>query len=366
LSIAASELRAIPVTMRAAVYRGQSVVNIEEIPTPEIRPGEILIRVEACGICHTDLKKIEYNLLDPPRVFGHETAGIVAAVGAGVTRFRPGDRVVAFHHIPCLNCFYCRRKLYAQCPVYKRVGITAGFEPAGGGFAQYVRVMDWIVERGVERIPDGVSFDLATLVEPLNTCLKAVRVCDPQPDDFVVILGQGPIGLIFTMLVNRTGARVAATDTIPERLALSQRSGAALSWDPRKLDVAGEVKRLTEGRGADLVIVATSRAGIVDQAIACSRPGARILLFAQTSATERIEASGADICVGERTLCGCYSASVDLQRESTDLVFDGELPLEELISHRLPLVKIRSGFDLALHPGPNSLKIVVQPQRWKE
>jgi L-iditol 2-dehydrogenase len=350
--------------MHAAVYRGESLVDIEEIPTPSIGTGEILIRVEACGICHTDLKKIEYNLLAPPRIFGHETAGIVAAVGAGVTRFRPGDRVVAFHHIPCMECFYCRRKIYAQCPVYKKVGITAGFEPAGGGFAQYVRVMDWIVERGVEKIPDHVSFERATLVEPLNTCLKAVVQCDPQPDDLVVILGQGPIGLMFTMLVRRTGARVAASDTIGERRAIAARCGAEFAWDPRSIDVAAEAKKLTSGRGADLVIVATSAPGIVEQAMACSRPGARILLFAQTSATERIETSGADICVSERTLFGCYSASVDLQAESARLVFGGELPLDELISHRLPLVKIRSGFDLALHPGPNSLKIIVQPQRW--
>jgi L-iditol 2-dehydrogenase len=354
----------IPETMHAAVYRGQSLVGIEEIPTPAISPGEILIRVEACGICHTDLKKIEHNLLDPPRVYGHETAGIVAAVGAAVTRFQPGDRVVAFHHIPCLNCFYCLRKNYAQCPVYKRVGVTAGFEPAGGGFAQYVRVMDWIVERGVERIPEGVSFERATLVEPLNTCLKAVVQCDPQPGERVLILGQGPIGLMFTMLVNRTGARIVATDRIAERLAIATRCGAEFAWDPDAVDVASEVKRLTDGRGADLVIVAASVPGIVERAIASSRPGARILLFAQTSTTERIEASGADICVGERTLFGCYSASVDLQKESADLVFGGELPLQELISHCLPLVKIRSGFDLALHPGPNSLKIIVQPQRW--
>jgi L-iditol 2-dehydrogenase len=272
--------------------------------------------------------------------------------------------VVAFHHIPCLNCFYCRRKIYAQCPVYKKVGITAGFEPAGGGFAQYVRVMDWIVERGVERIPDGVSFDRATLVEPLNTCLKAVTQCDPQPEDFVVIMGQGPIGLMFTMLVNRAGAHVAATDTIAERLQVAARCGAQFTWDPIATDVPGEVKRLTEGRGADLVIVAVSVPGIVEQAIRCSRPGARILLFAQTAATERIETSGSDICVGERTLFGCYSASVDLQKESATLVFGNELPVDELISHRLPLVKIRSGFDLALHPGPKSLKIIVQPQRW--
>jgi L-iditol 2-dehydrogenase len=351
-------------TMHAAVYRGKSVVNVEEIPTPAIQPGEILIRVEACGICHTDLKKIEYNLLAPPRVYGHETAGVVAAVGSGVTRFRPGDRVVAFHHIPCLSCFYCSRKLYAQCPVYKRVGITAGFEPAGGGFSQYVRVMDWIVERGVEKIPEGVSFERATLVEPLNTCLKAVVQCDAQPGETVLVMGQGPIGLMFTMLVKRTGARVAATDTIAERRELSARCGAEFSWDPRSVNVPEQIRKLTEGRGADLVIVAASVPGIVEQAITCSRPGARILLFAQTSATERIEASGADICVGERTVFGCYSASVDLQKESARLVFSGELPLDELISHCLPLVKICSGFDLALHPGPKSLKIIVQPQRW--
>jgi L-iditol 2-dehydrogenase len=352
------------VTMHAAVYRGNGAVSIDEIPTPQIGPGELLVRVEACGICHTDLKKIEHNLLPAPRVFGHETAGVVAAAGEGVERFAVGDRVVAFHHIPCLECFYCRRKNYAQCAVYKKVGITAGFEPAGGGFAQYVRVMPWIVDRGVEKIPEGVSFERATLVEPLNTCLKAVVQCDPRPEEFVVVMGQGPIGLMFTMLVHRTGARVAATDTIAERLGVSGRCGADFCWDPRTLDVAARVKEMTEGRGADLVIVAASVPGIVEQAIACSRPGARILLFAQTSATERIEASGADICAGERTLFGCYSASIDLQKESANLVFGGELPMEELITHRLPLVKIRSGIDLALHPGPKSLKIIVQPQRW--
>ena len=358
------ELSTIPQTMQAAVYRGASIVEVEEIPTPEIGAGEILIRVEACGICHTDLKKIEHNLLEPPRVYGHETAGVVAAVGRGVVQFRPGDRVVAFHHIPCGKCFYCQRKVYAQCPVYKKVGITAGFEPAGGGFAQYVRVMDWIVERGVEHIPEGISFERASLVEPLNTCLKAVAQCAPQPEDFVVVLGQGPIGLMFTMLVKRTGARLAASDAIGARQELAVHCGAEFAWDAKSVDVAAQAKRITGGRGADLVIVAASAPGIVQQAIACSRPGARILLFAQTSATERIEASGAEICVGERTLFGCYSASIDLQRESARLVFSGEVPVEALISHRVPLVKICSGFDLALHPGPKSLKIIVQPQRW--
>lgn len=356
----------IPPTMHAAVYKGQSVVSVEQVPIPEIGPGEMLVRVEACGICHTDLKKIEYNLLAPPRIYGHETAGVVVRAGGGARRFAPGDRVVVFHHIPCKNCFYCQRKLYAQCPIYKKVGVTAGFEPAGGGFSQYVRVMDWIVESGVEKIPDGVSFERASFVEPANTCLKAVVQCAPQPDETAIVIGQGPIGLLFTMLLRRTGATIVTTDTIAVRRELSRRCGALEAWDPRQTNVEAEVRGLTDQRGADLVIVAASVPGIVEQAIRLSRPGARILLFAQTSETERVEVSGAAICVGERSLFGCYSASVDLQKESADLVFSGALPVEELISHRVPLVKIRSGFDLALHPGPESLKIIVQPQRWTQ
>jgi L-iditol 2-dehydrogenase len=339
---------------------------VELVPTPEIGPGELLVRVESCGICHTDLKKVEHNLLAPPRIFGHETAGVVVKTGAGMTGFSVGDKVIVFHHVPCRECFYCRRKLYAQCAVYKRVGVTAGFEPAGGGFSQYVRVMDWIVRQGVEKFSDGVPFDRACFVEPVNTCLKAVVQMDPQPEELALILGQGPIGLLFTMLVRRTGARVVATDMIARRRQLALRLGAEEVWDPAAGAIQPRVFALTEGRGADLVIVAASSPELVKEAVRCSRPGSKILLFSQTSHQERVELSGADICVGERTLLGCYSASIDLQRESARLVFSGELPVEELISHRLPLDSIGSAIQLALHPEEEALKIVVQPQRWAQ
>ncbi|MEP6960968.1 MAG: alcohol dehydrogenase catalytic domain-containing protein [Acidobacteriota bacterium] len=354
-------------TMSAAVYRGSGAVEVEQVPIPEIGPGEILIRVEACGICPTDLKKIEYDLLPPPRIYGHETAGVVAKVGSLVTKYAPGDRVIVFHHIPCGTCFYCQHKLFAQCAVYKKVGVTAGFEPAGGGFSQYVRVMDWIVERGVEKIPEGVSFGQATFVEPVNTCLKGIRAVHPKPGEVCAILGQGPIGLIFTMMAGgpgmKMGTRVVATDTMPARRDLALRFGAESVFDPRDNAFIEHVKSITEGRGADLVIVAASAKGIVEQAVACSRPGARILLFAQTSHQERIEVSGADVCMGERSLLGSYSADVDLQRESADLVFSGALPVEELISHRLPLAQILQGIEHALHPDEVSLKIVISPQQ---
>lgn len=349
--------------MKAAVYRGDSRIAVDDVPVPPIGPGELLIRVESCGICHTDLKKIEYNLLPPPRIFGHETAGVIVAAGEGVNGFRPGQRAAVFHHIPCGDCFYCARKLYAQCPVYKKVGVTAGFEPAGGGFGQYVRVMDWIARRGVVALPDHVSFDEASFIEPLNTCVKAVAIADPQPGDFVLIQGQGPIGLLFTMLMKLRGVRLAVTDTIPERLDLGRKFGAEEAWNPRQVNVVESMKKFAAGRGADFVIAATSVPGLVNEALAASRPGARILLFAQTSHQERLDLSGADICVGERTLFGSYSADVDQQAESARLVFSGEIPVKELISHRLPLNEIERGFALALHPDAQSLKIIVQPQR---
>lgn len=353
----------VPRRMLAAVYTGHQRVEVQDVPTPEIGPGELLVRVEACGICHTDLKKIEYDLLPGPRIYGHETAGIVVRAGAGVTRFAPGDAVVAFHHIPCGSCFFCRRKLYAQCTVYKKVGITAGFEPAGGGFAQYVRIMDWIVDRGVEKIPAGVSLAAASLVEPLNTCLKAVVQSAPGPDDVVIVMGQGPIGLKFTMLLKNAGAYVIATDLSAARRSLALELGADEAHDPRQVDLAALAREKSQGRGADLVFVAVSAPGIVEQAVRVTRPGARIVLFAQTSEKERIELAGADICKDERMLCGSYSADVDLQKESAELIFSGRLPVERLISHRVPLAGFEEGMQRALHPDDHSLKILVEPHQ---
>src|ERR1035437_2343872 len=189
--------RAIPATMQAAGDRGVNDVRLETVPVPKIGSGEILVRVHTCGICGTDLKKIATGSHSAPRIFGHETAGQVVAAGAGVREFRAGDRVVVFHHIPCGRCYYCRHKVFAQCEVYKKVGATAGFDPSGGGFSEYVRVMDWIVRTGgVVRIPDGVPFEQAAFIEPVNTVLKAVKLLNLADDETVLVIGQGPIGIM--------------------------------------------------------------------------------------------------------------------------------------------------------------------------
>ena len=356
-----------PVSMQAAVYRGAGEVSVESAAVPAIGPGELLVRVESCGICHTDLKKILHNLLPPPRIFGHETAGTVVEAGPGAGDFRPGDRVALFHHVPCRKCFYCLRRLYAQCETYKRVGITAGYEPSGGGFAQYVRVMDWITSHGVVRIPAGVSFDRACFVEPVNTCLKAVVKCEIQAGECVAVLGQGPIGLLFTMLLVRRGATVFAADPVAERRELALELGAAGVFDPHRQHdgppLLAAVREFTAGRGCDAVFVAAAAPGLPAQAVDLTRPGGRVLLFAQTSPGQTMELDAAAICAQERLVLGCYSADIDLQEESARLVFDGDLPVEALISHRLPLAEIRSGIRMAKLPEAGSLKIIVHPQK---
>src|SRR3989449_4037735 len=195
-------------TMLAAVYRGVNDVRLETVAVPEIAPGEILVKVHTCGVCGTDLKKISTGSHSAPRIFGHETSGIVAAVGEGVTQYHPGDHVMVFHHIPCRECFYCKHKTFAQCSTYKKVGCTAGFEPSGGGFAEYVRVMDWIVKRGTVRIPDGISFEQACFVEPVNTCMKGIEILHLERGETVLVIGQGPIGIILSVLAKRSGATV--------------------------------------------------------------------------------------------------------------------------------------------------------------
>jgi L-iditol 2-dehydrogenase len=350
----------IPATMLAAVYRGVNDIRLETVPVPEIDAGELLVRVHTCGVCGTDLKKIATGSHSAPRIFGHETSGVVAAVGAAVHEFEPGDRVVVFHHIPCGHCYYCRHKTFAQCATYKKVGCTAGFEPSGGGFAEYVRVMDWIVEQGTVKIPQGVSFEQACFVEPVNTCMKGIEALRLARGETVLVIGQGPIGVILSVLARRAGAMVITSDLYPERLKIAKSLGFEHTVDASQQDAVRSVREQTEGRGADAVILAVGSNSLIRPAMDAARPGGRVLLFAQTQRGEVI-VDPAAICVDEKTLIGSYSASVDLQEEAVRFVMNREMDLERLISHRFPLEESAQALELAAHPQPASMKVVIQP-----
>ena len=353
-------VRVIPTTMRAAVYRGKDDDRLETVPVPEIGPGELLVRVHTCGICGTDLKKISTGSHSAPRIFGHETSGMVAAVGPGAGEYQVGERVVLFHHIPCGKCFYCRHQTFAQCETYKRVGCTAGFEPSGGGFAEYVRVMDWIVQRGTVRIPAGVSYEQACFVEPVNTCMKGIDTLRVRSGETVLVIGQGPIGIILAVLAQRAGARVITSDLYPQRHTIAKSFSLGNAIDASCTDAVKVVRGETEGRGADAAILAVGGNSLIRTAMNAVRPGGRVLLFAQTVRGEAT-IDPAAVCVDEKTLLGSYSASVELQEESVRFVMSREMDLARLISHRFPLSSSVEALHLAAHPQPDSMKIVIQP-----
>lgn len=356
----------LPSTMKAAVYRGQQDVRLETVPVPQIDRGEILVRVHTCGICGTDLKKIASGSHSAPRIFGHETAGQIVAVGEDVSGFKVGDRVMVFHHIPCGQCYYCRHKVFAQCPVYKKVGATSGFEPSGGGFAEYVRVMEWIVRKGVVKLPDAVSYEQASFIEPVNTCMKAIEALNLLPDETVLIVGQGPIGIMLGLLTKRSGASVVTSDLYAQRLTIAQDYGLKSTVDASREDPGKKVRELTDGRGADAVVLAVAGNSLIRSAIDAARPGGRVMLFAQTQRSE-VSIDPAAICVDEKMLLGSYSASVDIQEKNVALVFSGEINFAGLITHRFPLHQALEALKLAAHPAPDSMKVVIQPgMNWEK
>jgi len=354
----------IPSTMRAVVYRGINDMRLETVSVPKIGPGELLIKIATCGICGTDLKKIHMGSHSAPRIFGHEMAGVVAAVGAGVTKFAVGDRVMSFHHVPCGECYYCRKQTPAQCPLYKKTGATAGFEPSGGGFAEYIRVMDFVVEYGgVVHIPDDVPFEQAAFIEPVMTVLKGVKLLNLAADDTVLVIGQGPIGLMHAALARRTGARVLTSDLFSERHAIAARFGLTNPIHAGTEDVIARVQMETDGRGADAVILAVGGNGLIRLAMDAARPGGKVMLFAQTQHGEATFDPAA-VCVDEKTLLGSYSSSFPLLSEVTELIFSGYrngFDLTQLISHRYPFEEAVAAIEIASHPQAGSMKIMMEP-----
>lgn len=355
---------AIPAHMRAVVYRGINDMRIETVPVPSIGPGEILVRIATCGICGTDLKKIHYGSHSAPRIFGHEMAGTIVAVGDGVSSFRVGERVMVFHHVPCNECYYCRKGTPAQCPLYKKTGVTAGFEPSGGGFAEFIRVMSFVVSNGgVVRIPDDVPFEQAAFVEPLNTVLKGVKMLNLASDDTVLVIGQGPIGLMHAALASRTGARVLTSDLYPERHAVAARFGLKNPIHAGSESVTERVFAETDGRGADAVILAVGGNALIKTAMDACRPGGKVMLFAQTQHGEATFDPAA-VCMDEKMLLGSYSSSFSVVDEVTELVFGGYrkgFDLTQLISHRFPLEQAVAAIDIASHPKPDSMKVMIEP-----
>ena len=349
--------------MKAQVFRGVNQLSYEELPIPEIGPDEVLVQVKVVGLCQSDIKKICYPLYEPPRIFGHETAGTIAAVGPEVKTWQVGQRVVVLHHIPCMHCDYCLNDNFSMCEVYKNITTTAGFAPSGGGFADYVKVPGHIVQHGgLLEIPDDVSFEQASFVEPTNCCLKAVRKAQIAPGQTVLITGAGPIGLMFIMLVKYFGAKAIATDLIPARIEKALEVGAEAAFDARDADLPAKIQALTNGMGVDTTLLAVPSDKAFFQALNCTRKGGKILFFAEFPDEVEIPLNPNILYRREIDLMGSYSSSYRVQALAADIVFNKRINVDALVSDRYPLQNLAAAVERAIAPTSDTYKILIYPQ----
>ena len=348
--------------MKAQVFRGVDQLSYEEVPLPEIGADEVLVQVQVVGLCQSDIKKIKYPLYEPPRIFGHETAGTIAAVGSEVQKWQPGDRVVVLHHIPCMHCAYCLNENFSMCDVYKNITTTAGFSPSGGGFAEYVKVPGHIVRNGgLMIIPDDVTFEQASFVEPTNCCLKAVKKAQIAPGQTVLVTGAGPIGLMFIMLVKYFGARAISTDLMPSRIEKALKVGADAAFDARDPDLANKIQSLTQGMGVDVSLLAVPSDKAFFQALDCTRKGGKILFFAEFPDELEIPINPNILYRREIDLMGSYSSSYRVQSLAAEIVFNRRIDVDALVSDRYPLKDLAMAVDRAVTPTPETYKILIFP-----
>jgi len=342
--------------MRVAMWYNNRDVRVEEMPVPKIGPDELLLRIEASGICGSDVMEW-YRRDRAPLVLGHEIGGQVVEVGDGVEGFKGGDRVSAAHHVPCNTCYYCLRGHHTMCDTLRKTN----FDP--GGFAEYVRVPAINVDRGVFPLPDEMSYEEATFIEPLACVLRGQRVANMPPGSSVLVIGSGIAGLLHLQLARTLGARrVVATDVNDFRLNAAKRFGADAAM-PAKEYSPDRLREVNDGYLADLVIVGTGAAAAVNQALASVERGGTILLFAPTDPGVSIPISLNEVFWRtDVTLTTSYGASPYDYQTALDIIRAGAIPVRQMITHRLPLAKAGLGFQLVAEAG-DSIKVIIEPQK---
>lgn len=342
--------------MRVAMYYNNQDVRLEEMPVPAIGPGELLVRVEASGLCGSDVMEW-YRVERAPLVLGHEVAGAVAQVGEGVERYKEGDRTVVTHHVPCNACRYCLSGHHTVCDTLRQTS----FDP--GGLAEYLRVPAINVDRGVFPVPPEVSFDEASFAEPLACVFRGQRRANLQPGQTVLVLGSGLAGMLHINLARALGAgRIVATDMADYRLEAARRFGADVTFSGKE-DVPARLRQANDGRLADLVIVCTGAPPALQQALQSVDRGGTVLFFAPTEPGVSIPVSVNDVFFrNDVTLTTTYAGSPADLATALELIGSGRVRVGDMITHRLGLAEAGLGFKLTAE-AEFSLKVIIQPQR---
>ncbi len=341
--------------MRVAMYYNNKDVRLQELPKPEPGPGEVLVRVEACGICGSDVMEW-YRIKKAPLVLGHEIAGDIVEVGRGVDRYKVGDRVFVSHHVPCNTCRYCLSGHHSTCDTLR----STNFYP--GGFAEFVRVPEINVDRGVFVLPPELSYDDGVFIEPLACVVRGFRMARFEPGMTVLVLGSGIAGLLNIKLAKALGAgRIIATDVSEYRLEAARRFGADVVIDASE-DVPAKVRAANGGRPADLVVVSTGATPAIKQSFRCVDRGGMILMFAPPMPGAEIPVLFGDIWKDEVTITTTYAGSPEDISGAIELLRIGKVVTKDMVTHRLPLAETGKGFELVASAG-ESIKVIVEPQK---
>ncbi|MDO8735902.1 MAG: zinc-dependent dehydrogenase [Thermoleophilia bacterium] len=341
--------------MRVSMYYSNADLRLQDMPVPEIGAGELLVRIEASGICGSDIMEW-YRASKVPLVLGHEIAGEVVEVGEGVTSFSEGDRVAVTHHVPCMSCHYCVSGHETVCNTLR----TTSFEP--GGFSEYVRVPAINVDRGTFKLPDSVSYEEGSFVEPLACVLRGQSQANFRPGCSVLVIGSGISGLLHIMVARALGAGfIAATDMVEFRMQKALQLGAEKVFRADE-DVPALFREANDGRGADLVIVCAGAPQAIEQALNSVARSGTVLFFATTRPEVSIPLNVNEFFWrNEVTLTSSYAGSPADCKTALELIRAGRLPVSETITHRLPLAETGRGFDLVVNP-EDSIKIIIEPQ----
>jgi L-iditol 2-dehydrogenase len=342
--------------MRVAMYYSNRDVWLQEMPVPRLGPGEVLMRVEASGICGTDLLEW-YRLHKAPLVLGHEVAGVVESVGEGVEQHKVGERICAAHHVPCNTCHYCLSGHHTVCDTLRRTN----FDP--GGFAEYVRLPRINVEQGIFPLPDNVSFEEATFVEPLACVVRGQRLAHFRPGQTVLVIGSGVAGLLHVQLARASGAGyIMATDIVDYRLEAARKFGADVAMRAGEYTPAC-LRGEAGGCLADLVIVSSGATSAINQALGSVERGGTVLFFAPTEPGATIPISLNDLFWrNETTLTSSYGGCPGDYAAALELLRAGKIHVKEMITHRLGLAETGLGFRLVAR-AQDSLKVIIEPQR---
>lgn len=343
--------------MKASVCYKKNDLRTEDLPTPEISDNEVLIKMLACGLCGTDIQKIRGDSVTKPTVLGHEVVGQIVKKGKNINNYQLGDRVITAIHVPCFTCHYCNKGHYTICEQFR----TNNIDP--GGFAEFIRIPELHLKHLTHKVSDNVTDEEATLIEPIACCLHGLNQADIRPDDSVLIMGAGTIGILHAQLAKIKGAnKVIVSDMSEYKLRKALKVGCDYAINITEKDIISEVNQITNGQGVDVIVIAAGVSSLVSDAVNMVRRAGRIIVFSGFDKNKLVTLDASRFFKDEISIIGTYSVTPYEFPEALDLLEKRKLNTDEMITHVFPLDKLSEAIDLSTDPKQSVLKVIIKSE----